>query len=99
MAEYVQTYGHLPRPGDAWVLFLALAVRSPQFWARRQLINFDAVADGVSHLFDDVGDCQRIRDELEKKAHPVGVKNARPAVIQNAWGEGAETKEGTDGGS
>ena len=87
MAEYVGTYGHLPRPDDSWVLFLALAKRVSQFWARRQLVNFDAVADGVAHLFDETGQGQMLREELEKKAFPLGVRNGRSRVIQNAWGE------------
>ncbi len=95
MSEYANAYGHLPAPGASWALFISLTRKATRFWARRQLVNFDAVVDGVASLFGDGATAgQTIREELEGRAYPVSRK-AGPSVIQNKWGTPAE--ESPDG--
>ena len=90
MAEYAQTYGHLPRPNDSWALFLSLAHKAGRFWFRRQLVMFDAVGDAVNSLFSEGSESEQIRSQLRKLAHPTTKTIGRPAVIQNEWNDGTE---------
>ena len=96
MAEYAEAYGGPPAPGEAWPLVVALSRRVSQFWARRQLVSFDAVGDAVATMFSgDPTQGELIREGLELRAYPVSGK-AGPKIIQNAWGEKPPAEEPTD---
>ncbi len=97
MSEYAQAYGHLPAPTDSWALFLSLVRKASRFWSRRQLVTFDAVADGVASLFsDDVQQRAGIRAELEELSYPVKRGSRAAGLVKNAWAE-VPPEEGSDG--
>ncbi len=94
MSEYAQAYGHLPAPDDSWALFLSLVRKASRFWARRQLVMFDAVADGVASLFsDDARQRDGIRAELEELSYPVKRGSRASRLVKNAWAENPPEEE------
>ena len=94
MSEYAQAYGHLPAPDDSWALFLSLVRKASRFWARRQLVTFDAVADGVASLFsDDAHSRAGIREQLEELSYPVKRGSRASRLVENAWAEDPPEEE------
>ena len=95
MAEYAAVYGGPPDPTDAWSLFLALARRTGQFWARLQLVQLDAVAVAVSAILGGGSESERLRGDLEKQAYPTS-KAARPQFLPNRFAEDSQDPEASD---
>ncbi len=94
MSEYAQAYGHLPAPTDSWALFLSLVRKASRFWSRRQLVTFDAVADGVASLFSDDAGCRAgIRAQLEDLSYPVKRGSRASRLVKNTWAEDPPEEE------
>ena len=95
MAEYAAVYGGPPAPSSPWPLFLALARRTGQFWARLQLVQVDAVSIGLAGILGDGTETERLRDNLEKQAYPTS-KAVRPDFLPNQFAEEPEEIEASD---
>lgn len=98
MAEYAGYYGGPPAPELSWSLFLALLQRTGRHDARRKLIQFESIVEGVGGALSSDGSTDRIHDRLKRAAFPM--KRQGPKFLPNKWlkTNGDEADEGAPDG-